>query len=112
MKRNEIYQSETKRNETKWNDGNLSKRNETERNEMKHNEIYRNETERNETKWNVHKNWKGMQFSETNIPKRNKTEYVETCPFRYISFRVSFRILQVPKCTEGLNCFYTKADSL
>ena len=33
-------------------------------------------------------------------------------PFRYISFRVSFRILQVPKCTEGLICFYTKADSL
>jgi hypothetical protein len=45
---------------------------------MKWNEIYRNETERNETKWNVHKNWKGMQFNETNIPKRNKTEYVET----------------------------------
>ena len=50
---------------------------ETERNEMKRSEIYRNETERNETKWNVHKNWKGMQFSETNIPKRNKTEYVD-----------------------------------
>jgi hypothetical protein len=51
---------------------------ETERNEMKRSEIYRNETERNKTKWNVHKNWKGMQFSETNIPKQNKTEYVET----------------------------------
>jgi hypothetical protein len=58
---------------------------ETERNEMKRNEIYqneakRNEAKRNEMKWNVHKNWKGMQFSETNIPKRNKTEYryVET----------------------------------
>jgi hypothetical protein len=43
------------------------------RSEMKRNEIYRNETERN-----VHKNWKGMQFSEMNIPKQNKTDYVET----------------------------------
>jgi hypothetical protein len=48
MKRKEIYQNETKQNE------------------MKRNEIYQNET-----KWNVHKNWKGMQFSETNIPKWN-----------------------------------------
>jgi hypothetical protein len=73
--RNEIYRNEMKRNEIYQN-------------EMKHNEIYRNETkcnvtkftetERNETKWNVHKNWKGMQFRETNIPKWNKTEYVET----------------------------------
>ena len=51
---------------------------ETKYTETEGNEIYRNETERKETKWNVHKNWKGMQFSETNIPKRNKTEYVET----------------------------------
>ena len=51
---------------------------ETERNEMKRNLPKRNRTEQNKTKWNVHKNWKGMQFSETNIPKRNKTEYVET----------------------------------
>ena len=61
--------------ETKWNE---IYQNERKRNEMKHNKIYRNETERNETKWNAHKNWKGMQFSEMNIPKRNKTEYVET----------------------------------
>jgi uncharacterized UPF0160 family protein len=64
MKLNEIYQ-----NETKWND----------------NEIYRNETERNETKWNVHKNWKGMQFRETNIPKRAYIEtyikYIHIAPF-------------------------------
>jgi hypothetical protein len=57
MKRNEIYQNETKRNETYRT---LPKRNGTERNKMK-----------------CTKNWKGMQFSETNIPKRNKTEYVE-----------------------------------
>ena len=40
---------------------------------MKRNEIYLNETERKETKCNVHKNWKGMQFSKTNIPKQNKS---------------------------------------
>ena len=55
-----------------------AKRNLPERSEMKRSEIYRNETERNKTNWNAHKNWKGMQFSETNILKRNKTEYVET----------------------------------
>ena len=71
---NETYRNGTKRNEAERN---LPKRNETERNEMKRNEIYRSETERYETKCNVHKNWKGMQFSETNIPKRNKTKYVE-----------------------------------
>ena len=31
----------------------------------------RNEIYRNGTKQNVHKNWKGMQFSKTNIPKQN-----------------------------------------
>jgi hypothetical protein len=38
--------------------------------ETKYIETERNLPKRNETKWNVHKNWKGMQFSETNIPKR------------------------------------------
>jgi hypothetical protein len=66
---------ETKYTETEQNEMN---RNEIYQNEMKRNEIYQSETERNETKRNVHKNWKGMQFNETNIPKRNKTEYVET----------------------------------
>jgi hypothetical protein len=54
---------------------------------MKRNEIYQNEAARNEAKWNVHKNWKGMQFNETNIPKQNKTEYVETY-HRVIGFLV------------------------
>jgi hypothetical protein len=69
MKRETKY-TETERSEMK--------RNEIYQNEMKRNEIYRNEMKRNETNWNVHKNWKGTQFSETNIPKRNITEYVET----------------------------------
>jgi hypothetical protein len=38
---------------------------ETERNLPKRNEMKRNEIYRNETEWNVHKNWKGMQFTET-----------------------------------------------
>ena len=50
----------------------------TETNETKRNVTKFTAAKRNETKWNVHKNWKGMQFRETNIPKRNKTEYVET----------------------------------
>jgi hypothetical protein len=92
---------ETKYTETEQNEMN---RNEIYQNEMKRNEIYQSETERNETKRNVHKNWKGMQFNETKIPKRNKTEYVETYvsfrfgKFRYVSFRfvpfryISFRV--------------------
>jgi hypothetical protein len=69
---------------------------------MKPSEIYRNETERDETQWNVHKNWKGMQFSETKFRSVSfgfdKFCYVSFrfVPFRYISFRVSFRILQLP----------------
>ena len=76
MKRETKY-TETEQNEMKRNEI-YQKRNETGRNEMKRNGIYQSETERNETKGNVHKNWKGMQFNETKIPKRNKTEYVET----------------------------------
>jgi hypothetical protein len=49
---------------------------------MKRNEIYLNETERKETKCNVDKNWKGMQFSETNIPKQNKSCQNRICDCR------------------------------
>jgi hypothetical protein len=53
MKRETKY-TEMKRNVAKFTKG-----------KAKRNETWWNLPKRNGTKWNVHKNWKGMQFSET-----------------------------------------------